>query len=228
MRSKPAPSPDLAQASRPLPFGPLDALLVLVTVSWGLNSVAIKYAIGRFEPMVFNSLRFVYATALIFVVMWLTEGRRGGRQAFTLPRKDLWVIVGIGLVGHFVYQYLWITGINLSTAGNTAFIMATSPVSIALLSSLVGHGHRSPRLGLLHLLRRLRPRRAVHHLELRHRAPRAGAYHNLTPITTGVFAFWLLAEKWTALRFAGVAVILVGVTIVRRAKAGLSRTRQAA
>ncbi len=48
---------------------------------------------------------------------------------------------------------------------------------------------------------------------------RTGAFHNLTPITTSVFAYWLLAEKWTTLRFVGVLVILVGVTVVRRAKA---------
>ncbi|MHB8947285.1 MAG: DMT family transporter [Bacillota bacterium] len=311
-----------APTSAPIPFGPLDALLVLVTIVWGLNSVAIKYAVGRFLPMVFNSLRFTYATALIFLVMWLTEGRRGGRQAMALPRKDLLVVAGIGLAGHFFYQWLYINGISLSTAGNTAFIMATAPVSIALLSTLTNHdrlsraawagialslagvvtvavgaeksfsfGAASVRGDLLTLIAvscwavytiaskpllgngdgtggRYSPTKLTAWTMLfgtiglvlislpqfpkqdwsavgplawaalllsgalglvgpyiiwnygveRLGPARTGAYHNLTPITTSVFAYWLLAEKWTTLRFVGVLVILIGVTVVRRAK----------
>ena len=311
-----------SKATRPLPFGPLDGLLALVTVAWGLNSVAIKYAIGRFHPMVFNSIRFAYATALIFAVMWSTEGRRGGLRSIALPRRDVARVAAIGLVGHFVYQFLWMTGIDLSSAGNTAFIMAVSPVSIAVLSSLFGHDRLnlaawtgialslggviivavgaenslSFRAASVHgdmmtLLAvfcwavytitskplldggsngadRYSPIRLtawtmlfgtialvtatipafprqdwsavtplawgclvysgafglvgpyiVWNYGLERLGPaRTGAYHNLTPITTGVFAFLLLGERWTPLRFAGVAIILAGVTIVRRAK----------
>lgn len=306
-----------------VPLGPLDALLVMVTIIWGLNSVAIKYAVGRFLPMVFNSLRFVYATALIFVVLWLTEGRRGGRQAMALPQGDLLLVAGIGLAGHFIYQGLYIIGISLSTAGNTAFIMATSPVTIAILSTrysrerlsrmawvgialslagvitvaigaekalsfgaasvrgdlmtliavscwavytiaskpLLGDGNGaggrySPTkltawsmlfgtIGLVVLALPQFPKQdwsavtplawgallfsgalglvgpyIIWNYGVERLGPaRTGAFQNLTPISTSIFAYWLLAEKWTVLRFIGVLIILAGVTIVRRAKA---------
>lgn len=42
-------------------------------------------------------------------------------------------------------------------------------------------------------------------------------FSNLNPVWTGVFAYFILGEKWNMQKFVGAAVILAGVTVVRMA-----------
>jgi len=113
-------------------FGVSDVALLTVTVIWGINNVAVKYALRAFSPLAFNSVRFVLATTLIFGLLL------GQRRPLQIRHQDLPRLVLIGILGNTLYQLAFIKGINLTSAGNAAFVLATMPATIALLAHLLG------------------------------------------------------------------------------------------
>lgn len=111
-------------------FSGADMLLIAIAVVWGFNVVVVKSALTEFEPLPFNSLRFVLA-ALFSWVFLLSSG------SSLLPQpRDIPSLVMLGLLGHTVYQILFILGIDLTSAGNTALLLATIPVWVAALAGI--------------------------------------------------------------------------------------------
>lgn len=53
-----------------------------------------------------------------------------------VDRKHLLPVIGIGMVGNLVYQVLFIVGVNYTNAANSAVILGTIPVWIALMAHL--------------------------------------------------------------------------------------------
>jgi len=65
---------------------------------------------------------------------------RGGQFGkFTL--RDWMAVAALGLVGNALYQFLFITGIDGTLAGNAALILAMTPVFVTLLSATLGQEH---------------------------------------------------------------------------------------
>ena len=61
-------------------------------------------------------------------------------------RRDWWTLVWLGVIGHFVYQALFIGGLARTTVANSSLIIAMSPVVIAIGAALlrgsrIGHAH---------------------------------------------------------------------------------------
>ncbi len=111
-------------------FGLVDLALIGVTTAWGGNMIVIKSALAEMHPLAFNVCRFVLAVGLMWSLLALRE-----RDFSVSPREFRWLLL-TGLVGNTVYQLFFINGINLSTAGNTAFMVATAPVWVALIAGL--------------------------------------------------------------------------------------------
>jgi drug/metabolite transporter (DMT)-like permease len=65
------------------------------------------------------------------VLRW-REGRLG------LPRRDVVPIVGLGALGFGIYQILWATALQEIPAGDSALLIATTPVITALLAVVSG------------------------------------------------------------------------------------------
>lgn len=118
-----------ARTARPQ-FGLVDVALAGGMFIWGGNMVAVKVALTEMSPMAFNALRFIIASLTMLTILVFTEKNLGMTR-----REWRWLLL-TGLVGNTVYQLLFINGINLSTAGNTAFMVATAPVWVAVMSSL--------------------------------------------------------------------------------------------
>lgn len=113
-----------------LTFTIVDFMLIGTAVVWGVNVVVVKLALATMHPLLFNSLRFLLAGVLSFGLLSLTQ--RGHR----LERRDFWRIVLLGVLGHAVYQVLFIFGISLTTAGNTSLLLATMPIWVALFCAI--------------------------------------------------------------------------------------------
>ncbi|CAN5368493.1 EamA family transporter [soil metagenome] len=109
---------------------------------WGANFAVVKRALQVFEPLAFNALRFVIASALVYAVLRFTAGL--GRPA----RADVPRIVLLGVVGNVAYQLCFILGLDRTRAGNAAGILALTPVLITLLSAARGHERPAPRAWL--------------------------------------------------------------------------------
>ena len=112
---------------------PPDLAIVLLVLIWGSNFSVVKAALTQFNPLAFNSTRFVLASALLALYM----AAFGKRVRF--DKGDVLRLVGLGLLGNVVYQALFIYGINGTRAGNAALMLATVPLIVTVLSVGLKH-----------------------------------------------------------------------------------------
>lgn len=110
----------------------IEAALVLMAVIWGVNFSVVKYGTQVMEPIAFNALRMLLGAV---VLLALALGRPAARPA---PR-DLRKLLLLGVLGHCVYQVLFINGIARTRAGTAALVIAASPAMVALVARLFGH-----------------------------------------------------------------------------------------
>jgi drug/metabolite transporter (DMT)-like permease len=110
-----------------------DALLLGMVSVWAANPAAIKWALNFMDPLVFNAFRFLLA-AFVPVTVLLLSGER-----LTWHLGDGWKLLGLGVVGHGLYQVLFIIGVDNTLAGNTALILSINPAFVAIFGSLLGY-----------------------------------------------------------------------------------------
>jgi drug/metabolite transporter (DMT)-like permease len=104
--------------------------LLLVAIIWGLNLSVIKTSLAELNPFPFNALRFIFAAALMWIVLlWK-------KQQFRVPKKDWLPLLGLALLGNLIYQVLFIIGVDFTQAANAAVMLGTIPVWVALFSHI--------------------------------------------------------------------------------------------
>jgi len=104
--------------------------LTLAVIVWGASFIATKLALRDLAPVTVVWLRF----AIGVVILGITTA---WRKQFSLPQKqDILYFVLLGFLGITFHQWLQSTGLQTVQASTTAWIVATSPVFIALLSWL--------------------------------------------------------------------------------------------
>ncbi|MBL8985331.1 MAG: DMT family transporter [Gemmatimonadetes bacterium] len=123
-------------------FSRHDAALLVVSLIWGANYSVSKQALGHVSPSVFAATRFVISTGLLWLVVW------GLDHARPLPRRTLWMLLGLGVVGHTLNQLAFLAGLQRTTATNSAVIFGSLPVVVALLGLGLGHERPRPRVWL--------------------------------------------------------------------------------
>lgn len=122
----------------PVGFTSTDGLLALMALIWGVNIIIVKAALGVFQPLAFNAVRFPLASVALLAVTQLS-----GRP---LPARRYWVpLAGYGVLGNTLYQIGFIEGLGLTRAGNAALLMAANPVLTAAISHWRGHERMGPR-----------------------------------------------------------------------------------
>ncbi len=121
-------------------FSRHDAALLVVSLIWGANYTVNKQALGHVSPSVFAAIRFVVSTALLWAVVW------GLGRAHPMPRRTLWRLLGLGVVGHTLNQLAFLAGLQRTTATNSAVIFGSLPVVVAVLGLGLGHERPRPRV----------------------------------------------------------------------------------
>lgn len=109
-----------------------EAALVGMAVIWGVNFSVVKYGTQVMEPLAYNAVRM----SLGCVVLMALAGWRTGRE---LLAADRWRLMTLGVLGHCVYQVLFITGIARTRAGTASLVVAASPAMVALVARSFGH-----------------------------------------------------------------------------------------
>jgi drug/metabolite transporter (DMT)-like permease len=129
----------------------LDALLLLMTIIWGTNYTVIKSAFKEIDPQAFNALRLIVASSVMLATMAISRRMRWnpGEVFFTsepVTRHDWVALAALGLVGHCIYQYLFVGGVARTSIANSSLLLAASPVLITILGvglhKLGGPGER--------------------------------------------------------------------------------------
>jgi drug/metabolite transporter (DMT)-like permease len=132
--ARPIPPPPAAQTGPPAAGGRwAEVGLGAMVFIWALNFSVVKRALEAFDPLGFNALRFVLASAFVYLVLrW--------QGPIRLPsRKDAVRLALLGAVGNVLYQMAFIFGLDLTRAGNASVMMALTPLFVALLSWRAGH-----------------------------------------------------------------------------------------
>jgi len=106
-------------------------MLIAMSIVWGLNFTAIKGAVSEFQPLTFNTIRFGISSLFLLGLLWLRE------RSIGVHRKDLARFVLLAIIGNTAYQMFFINGIALTTATNSALILATTPIFIILFGALL-------------------------------------------------------------------------------------------
>ncbi len=134
----------------------IDLLLLLMAVIWGTNYSIVKSAFQEARSAGVqcraDDHRFggVPGRHRAFGVSSPGAGH-GARHRQHLPDPDSpdrtrlgSSYVGLGLVGHFLYQYFFIGGLALTTVANSSLMLATTPVVIALIGAVLGQERVGP------------------------------------------------------------------------------------
>jgi len=105
---------------------------------WAGNFIVVKGAVAILPPVGFTFLRYVVASATVLALLRWREGR------IALPRRDGLRIALLGIIGFGCYQVLWSVGIQTISAGDSALLIATTPVWTAVLAAASGSDTLSP------------------------------------------------------------------------------------
>ena len=113
------------------------ALLFVVTV-WGSNFPILKEALRAMDAMTLNMFRFTMSLLAVASVLALSARERSN-VSWPAMRKHASKLIGLGLFGFCLYQFTFILGIDRTTAGNAALIMASAPIWTAVSALILGH-----------------------------------------------------------------------------------------
>ena len=103
----------------------------MIIVVWGVNFPVLKHVLEVMHPFVLNVFRFIASIAAILLVILF---QNKPLLNWSTLKSHLFSFLLLGLLGYFLYQLFFILGIKNTTAGNSAIIMASSPVWTALVA----------------------------------------------------------------------------------------------
>jgi drug/metabolite transporter (DMT)-like permease len=100
-------------------------------VAWGASFVATKVALRYVSPITVIWTRFAIGVVILGMAVFM-------RRQFALPaRKELAYLAFLGFLGISFHQWLQSTGLLTAQATTTSWIVATTPIFMALLGWLV-------------------------------------------------------------------------------------------
>ena len=111
-----------------------------VALIWGINIPLMKAGLAHLDPFVFNALRLTLSAIALGVVDRLQPADRPA------PAATPWrAIVWCGLLSSFFYQVLFVVGMDATSAGNAAILVASAPIWTAVFARLRGMEHHPTR-----------------------------------------------------------------------------------
>lgn len=116
---------------------------------WGSNYAIVKSSFQQIDPQAFNALRLILASSVLVFTSRIAARLRLDDTFHTRERvtQSDWIrLAVIGLVGHGIYQYLFVGGLARTSVANSALIIAMTPMVITFASAVGGR----ERIGALH------------------------------------------------------------------------------
>ena len=101
--------------------------LLLTTLLWGGNSVAGKLAVDHVSPMTLVFLRWVLAVAILLPIGWRTI-----QEDWPVVRRHWFVLAALGASGFTLFNTIFYTALNYTTAINVSIEQAAIPIVIIL------------------------------------------------------------------------------------------------
>ncbi len=117
------------------------ALLVLLTVSWGVNWPVMKVGVTGFAPLSFRAISMWLGLPVLYVVL------RTMRVPFTVERRDWAALGALTVTNMLVWHVVAIVSIQALSSGRAAILGYTMPIFSALWGVALFH----ERLGARHV-----------------------------------------------------------------------------
>lgn len=124
----PAPTPP---APSPRPELAVHLALLSAQLFFGGFHVVAKAVLGSLEPLALAGIRVAAATPLLALLAWRHD-------RFLPARRDLPLLVLLGMLGVFANQIFFIVGLRYTTAINAAILMPSMPVFAVAAGALLG------------------------------------------------------------------------------------------
>ena len=105
-------------------------LIILVTLTWGLNWPVMKMGVTGFPPLTFRAICLWIGVPILWLAM------RVMRVPFYVARKDYRELLWLAVTNMFVWHVLIILAISLLSSGRAAILGYTMPVFSALLGAV--------------------------------------------------------------------------------------------
>lgn len=103
--------------------------LLYVVTAWALNTVLVKYAFARFDPLAFTGIRFAAMTPLAFLLA------RAMHERIRICKEDVPLLIACGICGYGAYQYLWVFGLAHTTPFASALLATLAPlITLAIVA----------------------------------------------------------------------------------------------
>lgn len=107
--------------------------VTFAVIVWGASFIATKLALRDLAPVTVVWLRFAIGVIILGVATWM-------RKQLVLPqKKDILYLTLLGFLGITFHQWLQSTGLQTVQASTTAWIVATTPIFMGVLSWLFLH-----------------------------------------------------------------------------------------
>ena len=107
------------------------AKVLFAVVVWGASFIATKMALAEVAPVTVVWLRFALGVAVLGAVV------ASRRQLVVPARADLAYFTGLGFIGIAFHQWLQSNGLVTAQASTSSWIIAPTPIFMALLGWLV-------------------------------------------------------------------------------------------
>lgn len=115
------------------------AILVVLTIVWGLNWPVMKLGVTGFPPLTFRTLSMWLGLPVLGLALRLLK------VPFRVPRAHWAALLGLGFVNMVVWHGLIIVAIPTLSSGRAAILGYTMPIFSAVLGALVFGDRLAPR-----------------------------------------------------------------------------------
>jgi drug/metabolite transporter (DMT)-like permease len=109
-------------------FNRSSMFLIWPVIFWGVSYIAIKVVLRELEPVEMISFRFLLAAPFLYLIAKL-------KKLQVWPVADFKKLI---LAAFMIFLHFWVMAVGMkeTTASNTAWILTTAPIFIAILSWL--------------------------------------------------------------------------------------------
>jgi drug/metabolite transporter (DMT)-like permease len=116
----------------------VEFLLLTTVLVWGFNFALMKSMYRYFHPIAFNAIRFAVASVTMLLLLKI----RG--QSARVDREDFRGVLWLGFLGNTLYPFVFVLGLDRTTAGNAALLMALTPIFAFLIGVAMKKERFSP------------------------------------------------------------------------------------
>ncbi|MFZ0213115.1 MAG: EamA family transporter [Candidatus Acidiferrales bacterium] len=108
------------------------SFILLMVLGWSFNFVIGKITLRHIDPYTLTSFRIILSGLAMLPIYFAMPPRSH------FDRKDIWNFIVLGLFGVVINRGLFTVGLDYTTAGHSALIVAAGPILILLLARMHG------------------------------------------------------------------------------------------